>query len=83
MTSKGPKWMKDELGKSMLLEELGYRSFLLRLWCVKNDGEHSCRASLEFTRTGQKHSFTNLDALNEFLRNMGDVLLGELDEKGG
>ena len=65
----------------MITEEMGYRSFLLRLWCVKQNGELTWRASLENPRTGQKHVFTSLEALHEFLSNLGEVLENEMEEK--
>jgi len=44
-------------------EEASYRSFLLRLWSVKQNGEYTWRASLENPRTGQQHFFSNLETL--------------------
>ena len=67
----------------MILEEMGYRSFLLRLWCVKQNGELTWRASLENPRTGQKHFFSSLEALSEFLRDQGEVLESEMEKKDG
>ncbi len=65
----------------MITEEMGYRSFLLRLWCVKQNDHLACRISLENPRTGQKHIFSSLEALHEFLRNLGEVLESEMEEK--
>jgi hypothetical protein len=62
----------------MLQDEIGYRSFLLRMWCAKHDGEHTCRASLEDPRTGQQHFFPSLDSLNEFLRQLRQDLECEM-----
>ncbi len=70
-----------EVSVGMLQGEIGYRSFLLRLWCAKHNGEHTWRASLEDPRTGQKHFFSNLEALHEFLLKLGEVLEGEVEEK--
>jgi len=65
----------------MITKEMGYRSFLLRLWCVKQNGELAWRASLENPRTEQKHVFTSLETLHEFLRNLGEVLVREMEEE--
>jgi len=67
----------------MITEEMGYRSFLLRLWCVKQNEEITLRASLENPRTGQKHFFSSLEALHEFLCNLGEVLESEMEKKDG
>jgi hypothetical protein len=67
--------------QGMITEEMGYRSFLLRMWCVKQNGELSWRASLENPRTGQKHFFSSLEALNEFLYKLGQDLVSEMEEK--
>ena len=65
----------------MMPKEMGYRSFLLRLWYVKRNGELAWRASLENPHSGQKHVFTSLETLHEYLRNLGDVLVSEMEEK--
>ena len=65
----------------MITKEMGYRSFLLRLWYFKQNGELAWRASLENPRTGQKHVFTSLETMHEFLRNLGEILVSELEEK--
>ena len=67
----------------MVQEEIGYRSFLLRMWCVKQDHELTWRASLENPRTGQQHFFSTQDALDEFLHQMGEELRGEMEKKDG
>jgi hypothetical protein len=64
----------------MIPKEIGYRSFLLRLWCVKHNGEHTWRASLEDPRTGQQQFFSNSDALYEFLRQLRQDLESEMDK---
>jgi hypothetical protein len=66
--------------RGMITQEMGYRSFLLRLWCVKQNGELTWRVSLENPRTGQKHFFSSLEALHEFLRNLREVLESEMEE---
>ena len=65
----------------MVIEEVGYRSFLLRLWWVKQNGEHAWRASLEDPRTKQKHFFPTLETLCEFLLNIEEVSVDEMDGK--
>jgi hypothetical protein len=64
----------------MITEEMGYRSFLLRLWCVKQNGELTWRASLENPRNGQQHFFSSLEALHEFLCKLGQVLESEVEK---
>jgi hypothetical protein len=64
----------------MIPKEIGYRSFLLRLWCSMHNGEHTWRASLEDPRTGQQHFFSSLDSLNEFLRQLRQDLESEMDK---
>ncbi len=58
-------------------EEMSYRSFLLRLWHVKQCGEISWRASLEDPHTGQLHFFSRPDELNEFLQELRQELEDE------
>lgn len=65
----------------MNVEEKGYRSFLLRLWLVKQNEEISWRATLENPHTGQQHCFSSPDALNEFLRQLRQDLEIEMDFK--
>lgn len=64
----------------MKIDERGYRSFLLRLWFMKHDGGHIWRASLEHPRSGLQQSFSNLDDLIQFLRDLCVVLEGEVEE---
>jgi len=66
--------------RGMITEEMGYRSFLLRLWCVKQNGELAWRASLEDPNTGQQYFFSSSDALNEFLRQLRQDLESEMDK---
>jgi hypothetical protein len=66
--------------RGMITEEMGYRSFLLRLWCVKQNGELAWRASLEDPSTGQQYFFSSSDALNEFLRQLRQDLENEMDK---
>ena len=52
----------------MSSETCNYRSFLLRLWRVKPDGEGGgWRASLESVGSGELHGFTSLQALFDYL----------------
>ena len=44
-----------------------YRSYLLRLWRVRDDGER-WRIALERVEDGERHSFENLEALLDYLR---------------
>jgi len=45
-----------------------YRSYLLRLWSTTVDREMVWRASLESSRTGERHRFASVDGLCDFLR---------------
>ncbi len=47
--------------------EMGYRSFLLRLWQVDKEGKHAWRFSLEDSGTGERRGFVNLGELLAFL----------------
>ena len=47
-----------------------YRSYLLRLWRVDEDGCQVWRASLEDPRTGERRGFPSMNALVEFLREL-------------
>lgn len=67
----------------MTPEEKGYRSFLLRMWCVKQDHEITWRASLQDPRTGEQVFFNTREALDEFLCKLGGELEHELDIKAG
>jgi hypothetical protein len=67
--------------RGMIPEEMGYRSFLLRLWCVKQNGELSWRVSLENPGNGQKHFFSGLEALHEFLIDLEQVLESEMEKQ--
>jgi len=69
-----------EVSAGMLQEEIGYRSFLLRLWCVKHNGEHTWRASLEDPRTGQQYFFSSLKALIKYLQQLRQDLESEMDK---
>jgi hypothetical protein len=53
----------------MAANERRYLSFLLRLWCIKQDGCETWRASLEDPRTGEQRGFASLDLMVDFLRN--------------
>lgn len=43
------------------------RSFLLRLWRVRDDGQN-WRAMLQDVETGERHGFATLEGLAAFLR---------------
>ncbi len=47
--------------------EMGYRSFLLRLWQVNTEGIRAWRFSLENSVTGERRGFANLGELLVFL----------------
>jgi hypothetical protein len=58
-------------------------AYLLRLWQVGGEEGLVWRASLESARTGERHGFTSLDDLFDFLRQrieesdvMGDKTAG-------
>lgn len=51
-----------------VIEESGYRSYLLRLWPVTCGGQPTWRASLECPHTGQRTAFASLEALFDHLR---------------
>ncbi len=67
----------------MIFEEIGYRSFLLRMWYVKQNDELNWRASLENPRTGQQHFFATQEALDEFLHKLGEDLENEFNLNKG
>jgi len=47
--------------------ETTYRSYLLRLWQVEQNGRFAWRCSLEETRTGQRRNFASLQTLLDYL----------------
>jgi hypothetical protein len=51
----------------MKTEKATYRSFLLRLWQVEQNGDWVWRCSLEETGTDRHQQFVNLDALFGYL----------------
>lgn len=55
-------------------DEATYRSYLLRLWQVEQNGDSTWRCSLEEARTGQRQNFANLAAMLGYL-------LAETDEQ--
>jgi hypothetical protein len=56
-------------GKQIMKHPKGaYRSYLLRLWQVKQNGEWDWRASLEEVETGKRWIFINLEMLFSFLQ---------------
>jgi hypothetical protein len=44
-----------------------YRSYVLRMWRVKGEGEDLWRCSLENIKTGEQHGFACLEELMAFL----------------
>ena len=46
-----------------------YRSYLLRLWFTKTEGQRNWRISLQDTETDQHKNFTNLEELVVYLQN--------------
>jgi hypothetical protein len=69
--------------RGVIQGEMGYRSFLLRLWCLKKNDKLTWRISLENPRTGQKHIFSSLEALHEFLMDLEQVLESEMEKQDG
>jgi hypothetical protein len=49
-------------------DALVYRSYLLRLWQVREQAGLAWRATLEEVRTGQQRGFASLDELIAYLR---------------
>ncbi len=58
--------------------EMGYRSFLLRLWQVDTEGKRAWRFSLENSATGERRGFANLGELLVFL--LDEVCDGQDDD---
>jgi len=58
--------------------EMGYRSFLLRLWRVDTEGKRAWRFSLENSVTGERRGFANLGELLVFL--LDEVCDGQDDD---
>ena len=54
-----------------------YASYLLRIWRVKTGEEMQWRITLEDTLNSKLQSFPNLEALCEYLQNLGDAKFGE------
>jgi hypothetical protein len=48
-------------------EQLGYQSYLLRLWRV-NEDEEGWQASLESVHSGERRGFADLELMFDFLR---------------
>ncbi len=67
----------------MIKEEIGYRSFLLRLWIIKHNGKHIWRASMEIPRSGEQQSFSSLDELIRFLQNLLEIMENEVEKQAG
>lgn len=51
----------------MAVKEATYRSFLLRLWQVEQNGALTWRCSLEETSKGGRHNFASLAEMTAFL----------------
>ena len=51
----------------MKKESVNYRSYLLRMWQVEQNGEPAWRASLEEAESGKRRAFPDLDALFSYL----------------
>jgi hypothetical protein len=49
-------------------DSLVYRSYLLRLWQVREESGLAWRATLEAVRTGEQRGFTSLEELIAYLR---------------
>jgi len=62
----------------MITEEIGYRSFLLRLWHMKHNGRRIWRASLENPRSGEQQTFSSLEELVLYLHNLEGIMEGEV-----
>jgi hypothetical protein len=58
--------------------EMGYRSFLLRLWQVDTEGKRAWRFSLENSATGERRGFANLGELLVFL--LDEICDGQEDD---
>ena len=48
-----------------------YHSYLLRLWRVHNDGDQ-WRILLESVASGERHAFTSLEGLLDYLHSLED-----------
>ena len=64
---------------------LDYRSYLLRLYRVRQGGKTGWRASLQSPQGGKPSHFGSLSALVDFLTNEGDLAeeAGERDQADG
>ncbi len=70
------------MGKTMATDEATYRSYLLRLWQVEQNGNFTWRCSLEEARTGQRRNFASLQALLDFLlAETNEQLIATKEEK--
>ena len=58
----------DPWDKAMFEEQPDYRSYLLRLWRVRDNDETSWRASLESAQSGEREGFASLEELFDFIR---------------
>lgn len=58
-----------------------YRSYLLRLWRTREDGQE-WRALLEEVGTGNRYGFANLEKLIAFLQKLGEGEQEENQEMG-
>ncbi len=60
-----------------------YQSYLLRLWCVGEEGHSAWRASLENSRTGARVGFANLEQLFAFLISQTEGDAADKQTEGG
>jgi hypothetical protein len=51
----------------MTEEQINYRSFMIRMWQVKDDDQPTWRASIEVVDSGEQYGFTSLDEMFAFL----------------
>ena len=56
-----------------------YRSYLLRLWQVREADGLAWRASLEEVKTGEQRGFTSLDELFAYLRLNTESVINEAE----
>ena len=49
------------------MEKISYRSYLLRLWLVNQNGRISWHSSLESPQTGQRQLFSRVEEMYDYL----------------
>ena len=62
-------------------DTLIYRSYLLRLWQVREEAGLAWRAMLEDVQTGEKRGFTHLDDLLTYLRSSTELPPKEAEDQ--